>query len=426
MSEIDKRINHIKHQLQQVYVPDDLVEQMEVKLEKTPTRKNRFKQIAQYISVFVAVILISLIAYNHQSLAYYGKKILGFDHIYGTVGILNDEEKGQVIEETIELEKGLFFTVNGIMTDPNQLVLFYTFSAPDGLDQFDTSKYNLGAISGFNTRATASSGISRINDLGTEQRGIYHYSAVHPMAKKLKLVIWNFETDDFKELTFPHDPNKAMQASLDVPINESIPLGIGTLTIETVTASPTMTLVKGSIKGIENSNVNVSGSLFGIKLLANGHTVGRSGARTTHEEGTGIVDFEIDFNALPEEVEELKIFVEKFSGYDEVNDTLSINEDDKTNPIDFHGEEIKVTDITVSNQKMHMTVISDENVLLDGLSIEINGQTIEGELIEDLYGFQRELKRIYQFDTDEIPSEINVKGMYYVKDYDKEIEIPVK
>ncbi len=60
-------------------------------------------------------------------MAYYSKKILGVDPVLnGTLKQLNEEGLGQPVDETITLTNETKFTVNGVMTDENQLILFYT------------------------------------------------------------------------------------------------------------------------------------------------------------------------------------------------------------------------------------------------------------------------------------------------------------
>src|SRR5699024_2708819 len=115
MNHIDEKISYIKTNIQQTKIPDDLETMLESKLNEVETKKSNFTRIVQYASVVLAVILLALTSYNYQSLDYYSKKILGFDEFYGAVGILNEAEKGQIIDKTIELEEGLTFTVNGIM-----------------------------------------------------------------------------------------------------------------------------------------------------------------------------------------------------------------------------------------------------------------------------------------------------------------------
>ena len=69
-------------------------------------------------------------------LPYYGKKIFGFDEVItGTLKELNNEGMGQIIEKQTKLEDGTDFIINGIITDANQLILYYTLTNPNGIDE---------------------------------------------------------------------------------------------------------------------------------------------------------------------------------------------------------------------------------------------------------------------------------------------------
>ena len=69
------------------------------------------------------------VGYNYNGFAYYGKKIMGFDDLMsGTLAELNEEGMGQTIGKSVLLEDGTEFTVDGIMTDANQLILYYTLT----------------------------------------------------------------------------------------------------------------------------------------------------------------------------------------------------------------------------------------------------------------------------------------------------------
>src|SRR5699024_8561265 len=94
-------------------------------LHTTPKRSKR--KISSWVLVAVSLCVIMMISYQYDALAYYGKKLFGFDEIIsGTLKDLNDEGMGQTIDKTITLVDGTSLMIDGIMADENQIVLYYT------------------------------------------------------------------------------------------------------------------------------------------------------------------------------------------------------------------------------------------------------------------------------------------------------------
>ena len=126
MSEIEKELLKRKKQLDTVTAPDELEERLRQALDTVPLTKQRKPK---WPIALVALLFLSIVGYNYNGFAYYGKRIMGFDDLMsGTLAELNEEGMGQTIGKTVLLEDGTEFTVDGIMTDANQLILYYTLS----------------------------------------------------------------------------------------------------------------------------------------------------------------------------------------------------------------------------------------------------------------------------------------------------------
>ncbi len=68
-----------------------------------------------------------------DTLAYYGKKLIGYDMVMnGTLQELNQLGKGQEIGEAYTFQNGVTLSLDGIMLDGNQLLAFYTLYDPRG------------------------------------------------------------------------------------------------------------------------------------------------------------------------------------------------------------------------------------------------------------------------------------------------------
>lgn len=167
-------------------------------------------------------------------------------------------------------EQGTTFTINGIMNDANQFVMFYTLTNPTGLDD-SSDLFRHSRITGFFTNSNVSSGVSILNEEHTEIKGTMTFEAVSPFSKKLTLHFWQQIQDGRMvegNITFPYNPNKALATKIVQPIKKKIKVDKGTITFASITATPTSTVINGSLSVENFDRVNLA--LDGIELLANG------------------------------------------------------------------------------------------------------------------------------------------------------------
>ena len=108
-------------------------------LEQTPTRKKN--RMPKWFAVAAALLCLSIVSYHYNAFAYYGKKLLGYDEILsGTLAQLNEEGSGQSIDQKVMLANGTELFLDGIMTDENQLILYYTLTNSKGLRKKSSSQ----------------------------------------------------------------------------------------------------------------------------------------------------------------------------------------------------------------------------------------------------------------------------------------------
>ena len=143
---------------------------------------------------------------------------LGFDEVInGTLKELNEEGMGQIVEKKTTLEDGTDLIIEGIMTDANQLIMYYTLSNPNGIEDSNSDPFRLSRITGFLTNSNVESGTSIINEDHTEIKGTMSFEPVSPFAKKLTLHYWQqLQNNQMREgsISFPYNPNEAMQTKI--------------------------------------------------------------------------------------------------------------------------------------------------------------------------------------------------------------------
>ncbi|WP_163581929.1 DUF4179 domain-containing protein [Gracilibacillus saliphilus] len=300
MSSVKKEIQKEKQQLASLHAPEHLEDRLRASLEREDRKKsNRTKVIWKFA---VAIIFFSiLISYNYQGLAYYGKKIIGFDNvdvISDTLQDLNKMGNGQSINESITLESGVRFTVNGVMVDDNQFILYYTLTSESNNLDAPELDYTPIKLSGFFTNSHMDSGAAKISEDKSTVKGTYSFEPPNGFAKELTL---HFQMSD-KTLTFDYDPNKAMGAIFKQRIGRKIHYDNGYVEFKTITASPTTTVIRGS-----TTKEMIDQNLFDqLELVADGNKIERMGSGYSSK-WTGGYQFEIRYDALPTEVSDLEV-----------------------------------------------------------------------------------------------------------------------
>lgn len=430
MNELETLFDAERKRIDSIKAPKELEGRLRAALDAAPPRKT--KRIAPIMKVAVVVMLVAVVfGSNYNVLAYYGKQLFGFDELMeDTLKQLNAKGKGQNIEEKTRLKDGTDFTINGIIADANQLVMYYTLYNPHGLDQ-NNLPISLYSISGFWTNSSAVGGSSLINKEQTEIKGMMTFDSVSPFAKKLTLHYGQSLSADGQitegTLTFPYNPNQALPTQIKQSIHKTLKVDRGSLTFQWITATSTQTVIKGTMR-VDNYD-RVPNALFGIKLLANGVEIPSVGSSTNSSYGRKF-DFDIRYDALPEQLDSLELVMEEFVGYQELNAQLSLEAID-TNPFKLADKKLWIRGVSVTAEGIEIKLATEADVMLDGVSVETEAgnvelqTTIRQDLIDQQDGTSLK-ERTLRFNTTQTPKSLSIKGMHYMKPYNQAIEIPVK
>lgn len=430
MNNIEEQLAAEKQRLENKKAPEELKNRLRATLDTAPSRKP--KRIAPIWKAAAILILIAAIfGSNYNALAYYGKQLFGFDELMGgTLKQLNDNGMGQSIEEKITLKDGTDFTINGIIADANQLIMYYTLFNQHGLDQ-SHEPIRLDSINGFWTKSYPASGTSIMNEEQTEIKGILTFDSVNPFAKKLTLHYMQmpYSAEQMSEgtLTFSYNPNQALQTQLRQSINKTLKVDQGSLTFQSITATPTQTVIRGTMR--VNNYDRVPNALDGIELRANGIEIPIKGSGSQSSYGSKI-SFEIRYDALPQQIQSLELIMDHFVGYQSLDKKLSLT-NVGTDLFKLGEENLWIKDVSVNSDHVEITIATEEDVMLDGVSIETQGEntplqtTVRQDLVKQANGTLLK-QRTLLFNTKNKPEYLLVKGVHYMKAYNKTIEIPVK
>lgn len=426
MTRIEKQLEIEKEHIDEMVAPPDLEGRLRKALDgvRMPARK---RAIWKYAAV--AILLFSLIGYQFNAVAYYGKKILGFDdYITGTLKDLNESGKGQSVEKTYQLDEDTKITVNGLMADENRLIIYYTLTNLNGVEEAYNNLFKPKKVTGLFTNAMYEGGSAIINEAGTEMKGSMDFEPPSPFSRKLTLHFWqgvyNGQMKEAK-FTFPYNPNEAMQTQIKQSIKKTIEVDKGTITFNSIVASPTLTVIRGSLN-VENYD-RVPLALHGIELLANGKSVEIKGSGSGGMTLKGHTKFDIRFDALPEQLQSLEIDMKKFVGYRNIEGAVSLKQIDH-DPIDLGGQELWIRNVSQTSNGLEVTIATDEAIMLDDVSVgNKEVQTPLKTTIKQTYVKVKDGKmlkvRTLVFETSENLETLFIGGIHYMKPYNQKIEI---
>lgn len=427
MNNIEKRLIDEKNRIGSIKAPEELEMRLKNALNNAPGKTKR--KTAIWKLAVVALFLMAIVAsYNYNAFAYYGKKLFGFDDVLsGTLKELNEQGMGQIIGKKTTLKDGTELTIDGIMTDANQLIMYYTLSNPNGIEE--SMSINPASITGFLTNSNAVSGTSLMNDDQTVMKGSMSFEPVSPFSKKLTLHFGEYLQNNRmieNSISFLYNPNKAMQTEIKQSIRKTLRVDKGKVTFHTITATPTSTVITG-VMNVENYD-RVHFPLGGIQLIANGTEVPLMGGGN-HSSIRGTM-FDIQYDALPKKLESLELVMKEFVGYQKLEEKItlaSINNE----PIHIGGKELWIKAVSTTSEGTEVTIATDNDVMLDGVSLQSQNKVIP--LRTTIKQTETKLKdgrllkeRTLLFDSKVNPEYMIIKGMHYMKPYHKTITIPVK
>lgn len=424
---LEKRLAEEKELNDSIQAPDELEMRLRSALHNAPKKTKRFA--LSWKIVAVTLFFIILMGSQYNAFAFYGKKLLGFDElINGTLKELNEKGMGQMVGKKTKLEDGTELRINGLISDSNQLVVYYTLSNPKGIDDTLSDNFRLSRISGFLTNSNAEGGTSLMNDDHTEIKGTLSFEPVSPFSKKLNLHFWqHLQNDQMTEgsIAIPYNPNKAMAAEFKQSLKKTSKVDKGTITFHSITASPTMTMIKGTLN-VENFD-RVDTSFGGIELMANGKPVEIMGSSNSSSiKGR---KFDIRYNALPKQLNSLELVIKEFVGYQRLEEKISLSSINN-GPISLDGKELWIKNVSTTSQGVEITIATDDDVMLDGVSLKTQKEVIPLKTtVNQTYTKQEDGKevkeRTLQFDSTARPEYLLIEGMHYMKVYNKKMEILV-
>lgn len=420
-----------KQQIDQIEIPEELEMRLQSALNRKPVPVlNRFK-----LQVAALIVVVAMVTFNFDVIASYSKQLLGYDQVMnGTLKQLNELGKGQIIGKSYTFSDGVSLTIDYVMLDENQLLLFYTVKDPSG--HVDDNKIaSFMPLKTFLGECRPRSSEGWMNEARTEMKNIASFEPPSPFVKKLTLHFSQSETGKVvpAEISFTLNRSTAMGHTLKKDLNQTLQVDETKLKFDSILASPTKTVIKGSAESLLGLAMDsLSGERFRptnlmLKLIANGLEVQKQGG------GMGSdmkgITFHSDFDALPPDLSRLQIELVSFSADHDVNKQFNLERNDKDQVLDVLGQKVKINEINESKDDTFITLSSAESLILTKIYLIIDGkkipleETIEGEY--DKADGTMIHKRTLRFKGTGDEMILEIQRMTYTKDYNQVIEVPL-
>lgn len=422
-----------KMEIDKLKVSEELEERLRGALRERTSQK-KIKHNWKVKAAAAALIAVMLIGYNMDTLAFYGKKLIGYDGVMtDTLKKLNELGKGQPIDKSYTFKNGVTVTLDGVMVDDNQLLAFYTIKDPRGnVDKLDIEVSSL--MEGKEDWNYMKSGIGEINDTKTEMKYKVAFGKPTFLEKELK---WSFTLVDGNkretgDITFILDKKKAMGYILKKNINQNIKTDQTKIRFESITASPTTTRIEGTIQNIFELAIDeiIGGgfrpSALDIKLIVNGKEVGEQAS----EMGTNMngITFIKEYDALPSDIKTLQIKLVSFEADHKVNEQVELKKSEENKNIEILGQKIEINKVYESKGETYVTITTKEDVVLskvymimDGKKVELQ-ETISSKENKNMDGTISHTRTLHFAGTGK-ELKLEIKGLRYHKVYNQVIDV---
>ena len=434
MKEIEHILRAKKSAINRLEVPVEL----EMRLRKALDNRNwnRRKKNNWKLKLAATFIVVSLIGYNFNALAFYGKKLIGYDQMMnGTLSQLNELGEGQVIGKSYSLKKGVTVTLSGIMLDQNQLLAFYTVDDSSGnVDNVNLEPWMF--LKGMFSEYRIKSGYGKMNDEKTEMKYIASFETPHFYEKTLSLNFGMVENGvrETGVITFKLDRNKAMGYSLKKSLNRTVKVDETEISFKSILASPTKTVIEGSIQNIielaldQLKGERIRPDHLDVKLIADDKVISQQGAGLSS--GLDGITFYQDFDALPIDLKKLQIELISIAADHDVNQQVELRRNVPDRAIDILGQKIKINTLYEANGDTYITITTEDSVILTRVNLIMDGRQVDlRETNTDTYEKKADgtvnHTRTLHFPGTAKELQLNIQRMKYSKTINQFINIPV-
>ncbi|WP_405109013.1 DUF4179 domain-containing protein [Paenibacillus sp. FSL K6-1217] len=421
---------------QQTMTPSELEGRLRKALEQAPVRrKSRAGRARTWVATTAAALLLTVGVYQYPVLAYYGGKLFS----QSDLSTLNFAEAvkqgyGQAVNQNTTLKDGTIFTIKDVIADDNNLLMHYSIQYPPGqvFKETDFSNYSFNNIKGLFTDSAPTGGSGDFKPDMNGFEGVYKFEPVSPFSRNLTVNL-NAKLTTGERIQFPvsfkYDPNLAMKSLLVADISQSVPVDQGVVYYDSITASPTSTIVKGHYKMDNGENPRFQAV---TKLYVNGTEVDLLSMRSGLNEKTGVAEFLIEYDTLPtDKLQSVELVLDNFIGYQKAGQPIPLASPSDRSVL-VGQEKLWIRSVSPTADGYDIVIAGKEFTMLDKdtLAVQAGGAavpvtSISGSRPWDLKNGNTLWERTYSFQTTEKPEFLMMDGFHYIKFYRHTIPVPL-
>lgn len=432
MNKVEEWLSKRKSEMDQIPVPDEMESRLHSALKKQQARSGRKRNWKPGIAILCILALLAV--YQSDTLAYYGKKLIGYDPIMdGTLQQLNELGKGQSINKSYTYKNGVVLTLDGIMLDDNQLLAYYSIKNPHG--KLETGSANI-CIKGMFSEYMMHSSRGIFNDSETQARYIADFKPPYFFEKGLLFVcsLGDSPNRETGSIAFNLDRNQAMGHTLRKELHKSVQVDESKVRFDTIMATPTTTVIKGTLQtSLELARDQALHKRFRphdleVELIANGKKLEPKGSGMRTD--TNGITFEQEFDALPVDLKDLQLNVVRFSADHDVNQQFQLQLGEMKQSHQIMGQPLVLEQLYTSQGDTYLTISSEESVVLTKVYLIMDGKRVSlEETIRDEYDKKADSTIIHtrtlHFPGTGKKYQLDIQRMTYARNYNKSIVIPV-
>ncbi|MWC30642.1 DUF4179 domain-containing protein [Paenibacillus sp. MMS18-CY102] len=436
MKTIEDRLQEHNEALKIVRAPSALEGRLRHALAQVPSKKRKTNKAVAWVVSLAAAFLLIVGTYQFPAFAYYGGKLLSQMELDSLkFAEVAQHGYGQAVNKSKTFDDGTVIAINGVIADDNALTLYYSIDRPNGslVDEKGSNRFFAHKLQGFLTHSNARGGSGNYSNGKSHYEGVAKFDAVSPFSRTLTVTFGEWignKENAYYPVTFKFDANKAMNSLFKADIEASVAVDEGAVVYDSITASPTSTIVKGHYELNEkvvprfpgNTALYVNGTRMKPWLML--------GANPT-EEG-GFPGFELEFDVLPtDKITSVELVLEDFNGYQKVDQPISLAApSDKS--ITIGDEKLWIRSVTKTDTgydiviaRKQFTFVETDDLAVQTGETEVPVSSISPERQWDLHNGNILWEQTYSFNTLERPERLLLSGFHYIKTYGKTVPIPI-
>lgn len=252
MTDIERELYAEKEKIDRLTAPADLEARLRSALQdpvdsyRAGSYGHRRRRLRLLIAAAATLVLVLI--YSYDSLAYYGRMVLGYETVVtGNIGALAEQGAGQEIARSHRFSDGTQVVLDAIMFDETELVAFYKVSRPNIGSEHDTLLLEIDGIRPMPYMAASGTG-QLLDDDTMIWAQSFEVPAFYEKWLTLNMTLIRGGKAETGAIPFALDRGKAIKRMIRQPIDTDIAVDGFRIHFASVTASRLNTVIDGTIE----------------------------------------------------------------------------------------------------------------------------------------------------------------------------------